>query len=92
MAVSKCVSCGGASFELKEASPTGSRFKFHFIQCSKCGGVVGVVDYMHNGSEHNEIKMLIEDKNKKLANEIEETKEMVQQIGHYLSRLSSGRR
>jgi hypothetical protein len=30
---------------MKEATPTGSRYKFMFIQCSSCGAVVGVVDY-----------------------------------------------
>ncbi|APB77399.1 K(+)-transporting ATPase subunit C [Paenibacillus polymyxa] len=87
MALSKCVSCGGTFFELKETSPTGSRFKFHFIQCSACGGVVGVVDHTHNGAEHTEIKRLIEDENNKVKREIQETKDMIYRVGHALDRI-----
>lgn len=47
MATSKCPSCEKTRFELKENSPTGSKFKFNFIQCSACGTVVGVADYFH---------------------------------------------
>lgn len=47
MAKSTCVKCGGSRFEMTENSPANSRYKFMFIQCSSCGGVVGVVDYYH---------------------------------------------
>jgi Fe2+ or Zn2+ uptake regulation protein len=30
---------------MKEAEPTGSKYKVMFVQCSSCGAVVGVVDY-----------------------------------------------
>jgi len=29
---------------MKEAKPTGSKYKIMFIQCSSCGAVVGVSD------------------------------------------------
>ena len=45
MASSTCIKCGNTRFEVKENSPTGSNFKFIFIQCSNCGGVVGVMDF-----------------------------------------------
>lgn len=88
MAMSKCLGCGGTTFELSETSPQGSRFKFHFIQCSKCGGVVGVVDYFHNGSEHNEIKELIEKSTKSIVRDNQEAKEVLYRIAHYLERSS----
>ncbi len=50
MAQSTCVKCGHHSFEMREQSPSGSNFKFLFIQCTSCGGVVGVVDYYNIGA------------------------------------------
>ena len=47
MAMSSCPKCGANSFEMKESSPAGSRFKIMFIQCASCGTVVGVTDF-HN--------------------------------------------
>jgi hypothetical protein len=45
MAMSTCVKCGGSFFELAEAEPHGSEIKVYFVQCSSCGGVVGIMDY-----------------------------------------------
>lgn len=45
-----CVKCGNNTFELVESSPLGSNFKFLFLQCSSCGGVAGVLDYLNIGS------------------------------------------
>lgn len=50
MAMSTCVKCGGHTFEIQENEPIDSRFKFMFIQCASCGGVVGVVDYYNIGN------------------------------------------
>jgi uncharacterized Zn finger protein len=47
---SKCPSCGNTSFEIVENTPSKSAFKFHFIQCSKCGCVVGTHEYFNVGS------------------------------------------
>jgi len=50
MALSTCIKCGSSSFELKEApSVNGARFKYHFVQCNSCGGVVGVLEYNNIG-------------------------------------------
>ena len=49
MAMSTCVKCGNSSFEVKENSPSKSNYKLMFIQCSSCGGVVGVMDYFNIG-------------------------------------------
>lgn len=46
---STCVKCGGTSFEAKLIEPGGYKFKVTFIQCSSCGGVVGVLDYYNIG-------------------------------------------
>jgi hypothetical protein len=59
MASSTCVKCGSTRFEIKENSPTGSRFKVMFVQCIACGGVVGIMDYYNIGQ-------LIKDLAKKL--------------------------
>jgi excinuclease UvrABC ATPase subunit len=50
MAYSNCVKCNNSSFEMVEASPSKSNFKLMFIQCARCGGVVGVVDYYNIGN------------------------------------------
>jgi ribosomal protein S27E len=39
--------CGGRSFEVKDAEPQGSKHKFLFVQCTSCGGVVGVINHSH---------------------------------------------
>ena len=47
MAVSTCIKCGEENqFEvvLKESIP-GANYKLAFVQCARCGGVVGVLDY-----------------------------------------------
>ena len=43
MAQSKCVKCGSTAFEITEAMTIqNARDTVHFVQCSQCGGVVGV--------------------------------------------------
>ena len=49
MAASTCVKCGSTSFELKETDIKGSPWKLYFVQCSQCGGVVGVLDDQNIG-------------------------------------------
>jgi len=46
MAISKCGSCENTSFELKTQEPRGSAVKMNFIQCSKCGAVAGIAEYV----------------------------------------------
>ncbi len=50
MAQSTCVKCGNHRFETAETEPKGSAFKLVFVQCSSCGGVVGVTEYYNTGS------------------------------------------
>ena len=49
MAASTCVKCGSTSFDLKETVLKGSPWKLYFVQCSQCGGVVGVLDDQNIG-------------------------------------------
>jgi predicted nucleic-acid-binding Zn-ribbon protein len=50
MAISRCVSCKGTSFEISEANVSGTRFKLNFVQCALCGAVVGVTEFYNSGS------------------------------------------
>jgi hypothetical protein len=46
MALSTCIKCSAVnSFEVKETTPHGSRYKVWLVQCRMCGGVVGVMEY-----------------------------------------------
>ncbi len=49
MAASTCVKCGSTGFDLKETVVKGSLWKLYFVQCSQCGGVVGVLDDQNIG-------------------------------------------
>ena len=49
MATSTCVKCGNSSFEFTEIKVSGSGTRKFAIQCSMCGGVVGVQDYFATG-------------------------------------------
>ena len=51
MALPTCIKCGNTTFELKENEPLKSKFKYMFVQCTGCGGVVGVVDFFNIGAE-----------------------------------------
>ena len=59
MAKSKCPKCSGESFELVEGEAKGSDYKFYFVQCSSCGTVVSTHEYVHIGTQLDEIKKLI---------------------------------
>ncbi len=50
MAQSTCVKCGNHRFELKEAEPDKAAFKLMFVQCTSCGGVIGVTEYHNIGA------------------------------------------
>lgn len=52
MALSRCPrsECSGRSFEMKELTVSGANFRNVAIQCSSCGAVVGVMDYLPIGA------------------------------------------
>jgi translation initiation factor 2 beta subunit (eIF-2beta)/eIF-5 len=44
---------------MKEAKITGSNFRMMFVQCSRCGGVVGVTEFTNTAATlHNISKKL----------------------------------
>ena len=45
MAESTCLHCGRTSFEVKRVEPRNSMYVLMFVQCSSCGGVVGVLEH-----------------------------------------------
>jgi predicted nucleic-acid-binding Zn-ribbon protein len=49
MAQPTCVKCGNTSFETRAYSPVGANFKLTFVQCTMCGGVIGVMDFYNIG-------------------------------------------
>lgn len=49
MAQSKCIKCDNTRFELKETEPMKAAHKYNFVQCTQCGGVVGVVEFFNTG-------------------------------------------
>lgn len=57
----KCVACGNTTFELKEVSPSGSRYKLLFVQCTSCGVPVGVLDYFNIGAKIEGLEAKIEE-------------------------------
>ena len=73
MAISKCAKCENTFFELKENAPTGAAFKVQFVQCSKCGTVVGVLEYHNTGAmvQNVERRLLgLEESLKKITNRL----------------------
>jgi NAD-dependent SIR2 family protein deacetylase len=48
MAKPTCIKCGGQIFEAVEFRPQKSKYDQLFIQCAKCGGVVGVKDQQNS--------------------------------------------
>ena len=62
MARSTCPKCSNHSFELSELSPSGSKFKMYFIQCSSCGAPAGVAEYYNTGAKIEEVEKKLGDK------------------------------
>lgn len=56
MAYSKCGQCGSSSFKLVTQEPSGSAYKFNFIQCSSCDAPIGVVDFFNTGDQINKLE------------------------------------
>lgn len=71
MAWSTCVKCGGTSFEIVETEPSGSNYKLLFVQCSSCGGVIGVLDWYNIGARTFELEKKIDDLTQNLTYAVE---------------------
>lgn len=50
MSTSRCPKCENSTFEIVTNSPIKSKYKYAFVQCSKCGSVVGVLDFYNIGT------------------------------------------
>jgi hypothetical protein len=50
MPQSTCIKCGGHNFELRELKVAKAKFKLFAIQCSSCGGVIGMQEYMNTSA------------------------------------------
>jgi len=44
MATSKWPKCDSTTFEMKDSIPSGASHPFVFVQCSRCGAVIGVLE------------------------------------------------
>jgi len=51
MAGSTCVKCGNKTFEVAHIQPEKSRLLVLVVQCAKCGGVIGLADYLNVDAE-----------------------------------------
>jgi len=47
MAMSSCPKCNNHLFEMVGNTPVGAQYQLTFVQCAKCGAVVGVMN-SHN--------------------------------------------
>jgi hypothetical protein len=82
MALPTCVKCGQHRFELQEAEPAQSNYKFFYLQCASCGGVAGVTDFYNVGH-------LVKKQEKELASlrsEVADVRHALQVIANRLSR------
>lgn len=50
MAISKCMKCGGMSFEVQETRVSRAAYRLYFVQCSSCGGAIGVQEFNNIGA------------------------------------------
>ncbi|HMK03805.1 MAG TPA: hypothetical protein VK489_06420 [Ferruginibacter sp.] len=60
MAYSKCPKCDNTYFEVTENAPTKSNYKLLFVQCSKCGSVVGTMDFYNIGTLIGELEKKVD--------------------------------
>jgi hydrogenase maturation factor HypF (carbamoyltransferase family) len=63
VAKSACPKCDSTSFEMQNATIKNDRFNHQFIQCAKCGAVVGVLEHDNTGQQlqqlHKKVDSLI---------------------------------
>ncbi len=81
-----CVKCGNSTFELVESSPLGSNFKFLFLQCSKCGGVAGALDFLNIGNILTEQSNLLKKIAEALKLDVEADREVPETVEAYRRR------
>ena len=60
MAISTCPKCNGIYFEVETKEPLKSNYKLAFVQCIKCGCVVGTMEYYNIGSKIEELEKKVD--------------------------------
>jgi len=83
MAWSTCPKCDSHKFDYVENSPDGSAYKLMFVQCSSCGAVVGVMDYLSIGTQNEQLKEEI----KVLTKEVERSQYTLNHIVNLLNQI-----
>ena len=76
MSASKCPKCENTSFKLVTQEPADSRYKYSFIQCSRCETPVGVVDFFNTGAQLDGVSQQLNLVHSRLAS-IENTQEQI---------------
>ena len=66
MPYSKCIRCENKSFEVKGSSPANANYKIMFVQCRKCGCVIGTMDYLNIGTVVKSLERKTDDNTNKL--------------------------
>lgn len=75
MAQSRCVKCGGIKFEVVHANNLdGTTRAVLFVQCTDCGAVVGVLDFLNVSVKAERIKNDLRIMAEKVLDRINDTK------------------
>lgn len=84
MAQSTCVKCGSTNFELSSTAHKiyNAATTFYFVQCSKCGGVVGVVNNVELNAQISTVEESVNRKVQGLGDKLTEINERLYQIQH----------
>lgn len=87
MAYSCCGFCKSTSFEIAENSPSGSRYKVMFVQCSSCGHPIGVLPYTNTEYLINKTKEQLESQVRNVAGSLDSLYANQQRIINELQKL-----
>lgn len=73
MAQSRCMKCGGSKFEAVHANNLeGTTRAVLFVQCTECGSVIGVIDFLNISvkAEHikNDLRTMMENLVERIIN------------------------
>lgn len=73
MAQSRCMKCGGSKFEVVHANNLeGTTRAVLFVQCTECGSVIGVLDFLNISvkAEHvkNDLRTMMENLVERIIN------------------------
>jgi hypothetical protein len=61
-----CPHCKGASWNIEEIQPTGARFKYYSVQCSRCRAPAGILDYDNIGAAIEELEEKVDSMSAKI--------------------------